>query len=196
MCYSARIQHDYRRYVREFGAGISIEEFYDLFWRRVVDPRIKIAKAMEAPFETPASEPEVAVKAAIDAYKAAQIPKVQQELFAQRKRLADAERILAKKPTKAAAESQRIATDKIEAARAKLIDFGRAELEERDSRIFPGYFAPVMVMENGRRRVKPMRYQCRPAGKPASTDFKFPGTYNARKATPTAWYCSMPSMRT
>ena len=41
--------------------------------------------------------------------------------------------------------------------------------------------APVMVMENGKRVVKPMRYQCRPAGKPESYDFKYPGTYNARR---------------
>ena len=57
MCYSARIQHDYRRYVRQYGADISIEEFCDLFWRRVVDPRVKIAKAMEAPFEAPRPNP-------------------------------------------------------------------------------------------------------------------------------------------
>ena len=39
----------------------------------------------------------------------------------------------------------------------------------------------VMVMENGRRVVKPMRYQCRVAGSPLTNDFKFPGTYNARR---------------
>ncbi len=38
-----------------------------------------------------------------------------------------------------------------------------------------------MVMEDGERVLKPMRYQCRPAGKPASYDTKFAGTYNARR---------------
>jgi putative SOS response-associated peptidase YedK len=38
-----------------------------------------------------------------------------------------------------------------------------------------------MVMENGQRVIKPMRYQCRPAGKPKFYDTKFPGTYNARR---------------
>jgi putative SOS response-associated peptidase YedK len=38
-----------------------------------------------------------------------------------------------------------------------------------------------MVMEHGERVIKPMRYQCRPAGKPAFYDTKFPGTYNARR---------------
>ncbi|MFL9869515.1 SOS response-associated peptidase family protein, partial [Paraburkholderia fungorum] len=51
----------------------------------------------------------------------------------------------------------------------------------RDSRIFPGHYAPVMVMEDGQRVIKPMRYQCRIAGKPASYDIKYPGTYNARR---------------
>jgi hypothetical protein len=53
--------------------------------------------------------------------------------------------------------------------------------EGDDLRIFPWHYAPVMVMENGRRVVKPMRYQLRPAGKPAFSDDKFPGTYTARR---------------
>ena len=36
-------------------------------------------------------------------------------------------------------------------------------------------------MQEGRLVIKPMRYQCRPAGKPAFNDRKFPGTYNARR---------------
>jgi hypothetical protein len=38
-----------------------------------------------------------------------------------------------------------------------------------------------MVVKNGQLVVKPMRYQCRPAGKPAFYDTKYPGTYNARR---------------
>jgi len=43
------------------------------------------------------------------------------------------------------------------------------------------HYAPVMIIENGRRTIKPMRYGCRLAGKPASYDTQFPGTYNARR---------------
>lgn len=49
----------------------------------------------------------------------------------------------------------------------KLADLKRPTLIDEDSRIFPGWYAPVMVSENGQRVIKPMRYQCRPAGKPA-----------------------------
>jgi len=102
-------------------------------------------------------------------------------VFEQRTRLADAERTLQSRPTKAAANSQRIATDKIAWAMGKLSDLKRVVLNDSDSRIFPGHYAPVMVMENGKRVIKPMRYQCRPAGKPVFYDTRFPGTYNARR---------------
>ena len=36
-------------------------------------------------------------------------------------------------------------------------------------------------MESGRRVVKPMRYHCRPSGKPAFYDEKYPGTDCARR---------------
>ena len=57
----------------------------------------------------------------------------------------------------------------------------RREPLPRDSRIFPGMYAPVIVQVDGQRLIRPMRYQCRPAGKPASYDRQYPGTYNARR---------------
>lgn len=181
MCYSAQIWADYRRYVREFGAELSIKEFIDIFWRRRTDSKVKLPKAMEAGFADPANEHERQIRSLIEEFAAEQATKLEQELFKQRKRLADAERTLQTKTTKSALESKRIAADKIEWAMEKLSDLRRAEPVDEDSRIFPGHYAPVMIMENGRRVIKPMRYQCRPAGKPAFHDAKFPGTYNARR---------------
>lgn len=181
MCYSAQIWADYRRYVRDFGAELSIKEFYELFWRRRTDPKVKVPKAMEAAFAKPSTDLERQIKALIDEFSAEQEVKLQQELFKQRKRLADAERVLQMKPTKKAEEDRRISTSKIEWAMGKLADLHRSDLMDEDSRIFPGHYAPIMVMESGRRVIKPMRYQCRPAGKPAFHDIKFPGTYNARR---------------
>ena len=95
--------------------------------------------------------------------------------------MADAERTLATKTTKAATDSKRIASEKVEWLFGKLASLRSAQLTDDDLRIFPGHYAPVMVMEHGRRIVKPMRYQCRPPGKPAHWDAKYPGTYNARR---------------
>lgn len=181
MCYSAQIRQDYHKFVREFGAVIDIKEFVRLYWNRKEGAKAKIPKAMDASFANPQSEDEETIKSLIEEFDREQAAKLEQEVFKQRKRLADAERALQTKVTKAATESKRIATDKVEWALGKLADLRRQTLVDEDSRIFPGWYAPVMVSENGQRVIKPMRYQCRPAGKPAFNDLKFPGTYNARR---------------
>jgi putative SOS response-associated peptidase YedK len=181
MCYSAQIEADYRTYVRMFGAHISIREFVELFWARAKGAKVKIPKGMELAFARAATGGELEVKRAIEEYAAVETHRLEQKLFAQRKRLADAERALQVKTTKAATDSKRIATDNIAKAMTGLADLRRTEPEDRDARIFPGVYAPVMVMEGGRRVIKPMRYQCRPAGKTADYDAKFAGTYNARR---------------
>lgn len=166
-----------------FGATASLGEFVDLFLRRQNDAEAKIVipKGVEAAFLDPKTEDERTAKQAIDAWRAQQTTRFEQELFKQRKRLADAERTLATKTTKAATESRRIAGEKVEWALGKLAGLRSAELLEDDLRIFPAHYAPVMVWENGQRVVKPMRYQCRPPGKPTYWDAKYPGTYNARR---------------
>ncbi|SAK86069.1 hypothetical protein AWB76_06008 [Caballeronia temeraria] len=181
MCYSAQIQADYRKYVKTFGAHMDIEEFARLYFERAEGSKAKIPKAVDDAFREPQTDAESEIKALIDRYNQDQTTKLEKELFKQRTRLADAERTLQSKVTKAATESMRIATAKIEASLRRLEDINRTNPEPRDSRIFPGTYAPVLVMENGKFVVKPMRYQCRIAGKPANYDVKYPGTYNARR---------------
>jgi hypothetical protein len=101
------------------------------------------------------------------------------DTFKQKKRLADAQRNLKEKETKRAREDERIATNKIASYIERLTDLKRIESQPDDSRIFPMYFAPVVVTDAGRRVIRPMRYTCRLEGKPAFYDRKFPGTYNA-----------------
>jgi putative SOS response-associated peptidase YedK len=181
MCYSAQIRASYKRYVREWGAEISIKQFFRLYWLRSQGAKIKIPKAMDAAFSEPETDEERQIAELIAAYNAEQATKLEQELFKQRKRLADAERTLQTKTTKAAQESKRIATDKVEWCLGKLNDLRRTGLNDEDHRIFPGWYVPALVMKQGRRILVPMRYQCRPAGKPAFYDTKYPGTYNARR---------------
>jgi putative SOS response-associated peptidase YedK len=95
--------------------------------------------------------------------------------------VADAERKLQVKVTKKAQDDARIGRDKASKAIARLEDLRRKDPRDRDYRIYPGSYVPIIVSEGGRRVVKLMRYQCRPAGKPAFYDSKYPGTYNARR---------------
>jgi hypothetical protein len=181
VCYSAQVRQAYQDYVRLFGAEISIREFVKLYASRELDAKVKTAKAMDDAFllgDTPETRE---IAELIASWNKKQLTEFEQLLFRQRKRLADAERTLGTKPTKKATEEQRIATNKVEWAMGKLSDLRRRTPEDRDRRIFPGVYAPVMVMEDGKRVIKPMRYQCRPAGKPAFYDTKYPGTYNARR---------------
>jgi putative SOS response-associated peptidase YedK len=179
--YSAQIRADYDVFVRRFGATLSLRDFVEIYWQRTADARLKLPKALDALFVPPRSGEAERIAALIDEFNARQATELEQELFKQRKRLADAQRALQAKVTKSASESSRIAGDKVRWCLGKLAALRRTELVDDDARIFPGWYAPVIVVEDGRHVVKPMRYQCRPAGKPASYDRQFPGTYNARR---------------
>jgi hypothetical protein len=127
MCYSAQIWADYKKYLKVWGPDISIDEFIRIYWERQGGAKSKIPKGMDASFATPATDGERQIKELIDRYNSEQITKLEQEIFKQRKRLADAERTLQTKTTKAATESKRIAADKIEWALSKLADLKRSE---------------------------------------------------------------------
>lgn len=181
MCYSAMMWADYKSYVRFYGAIISITEFVQLFKTRLDGGKVSIPRGMEDAFMEPETPQEAAIKAMIDDWRRIETARLEGEVFKQRTRLADAERQLRLKETKRALEDKRIATAKIDQVLARLSDLKRTEPRERDNRIYPGTYAPVLVEEGGQLVVKPMRYQCRPAGKPALYDRKYPGTYNARR---------------
>ncbi len=182
MCYSAQIEADYKKFQREFGAVIDIETFTRL-WLRDNDKarRPKTPRALDLSFLRPGDSSVAAIADEIREWDTEEIAQLETELQKQADRLEAAEQKLATKPTKTAANEQRIAGKKIEQINRKVEDLRRSNLLARDSRMFPGYYCPVLVSEGGKLVVKPMRYQCRPAGKPAFYDEKYPGTYNARR---------------
>ncbi len=181
MCYSAQAWQDYRKYVRVHGATLGLEEFIRLFWDWHNGAPYKLPKAMLDAFADPATCPDPRIRQWIEEWKGRQATALEQELFAQKTRLVGAQRALQSKLTRKAQDDVRIATGKIERAGQRLKDLRRSEPLPRDSRIFPGQVSCVLVAEAGRRVVYPMRYQCRPQGKPASYDRRYPGTYNARR---------------
>jgi putative SOS response-associated peptidase YedK len=187
MCYSAEVWADYRKYLRQFpGSVLSIRDFVELYVRRRSDPKMKLPKGMDLAFLEPKTPEEQQIKTLIDEYNASLITESEQELFKQVKRLADAERKLAVKETKAALNDQRIAGNKIKQLKRWISDAKRTEPEpERDDRIFPDWYAPVLIVEDGKQIIRPMRYHCRPAGMDPTIDRtktgQVSGTYNARR---------------
>jgi putative SOS response-associated peptidase YedK len=181
MCYSALVRQDIHELARRYGAEIAYEMFADLFHRRLDGEDVKATRALEQNFADPKSEMEQRIRADIDAYRSSQVAKWEKDLFVQKKRLADAERSLQTKETMKARDDVRIATNKIQTYLDRLSDARRVSPEERDTRIFPMVYAPVIAKIDGRLQVAPMRYTCRLGGKPANYDVRYPGTYNARR---------------
>jgi putative SOS response-associated peptidase YedK len=179
------VEQRLRAMARDFGADVDWRLFEQLFRDRL-DRDIKVSRALEANFLGPQgaeapSDFERLTRAHVDAYRARLTGNLESEVFKQKKRLADAQRSLQTKETKRAREDERIAQNKIDTALRRLADLKRTEPLERDRRIFPLYYAPVLVEDDDKRWIRPMRYTCRLAGKPASYDVRYPGTYNARR---------------
>jgi putative SOS response-associated peptidase YedK len=181
MCYSAQVIQVVRKLHRELGIRLDYEEAFRLFMRRLDDPSVVISRGFEANFDEPVNEQERKIKAAIDEHRSRAATKFEKELFSQKTRLVNAARSLKVKETKKAREDVRIATSKIETLTTKLRALRNNEPTSEDNRIFPMVYAGVIVKQGGEHVLTPMRYFCRPAGKPAFYDSKFPGLYNARR---------------
>ncbi|MHA6203521.1 SOS response-associated peptidase family protein [Dyella soli] len=183
MCYSAQIEADYDKFVREWGAIISIKRFVELFWEKRKDGGwSKIPKAMREAFRKPHGEEGFELAKLVAEGDREQAVALQAGLDAQVARLQRAEAVLAgPKPTKSASSDKRIATDKISRAPRNLDDLTSKEPKDHDTRIDPGIYAPVMIEKDGQRIVVPMRYQCPLPGWNEKTERRYAGTYNARR---------------
>ncbi|WP_202844818.1 SOS response-associated peptidase family protein [Luteimonas saliphila] len=182
MCYSAQIHSDYRKMVREVGAIMDLKAFAKLWLQQNGLERKKIPKALIDTLR-PDLPPEVAQ--AMDAMLAQDEQDWQQELFKQSKRKADNERKLAAKHTKTAETEVGRASRKVDQLKGWIADLHRTELKPRDWQFYPQWWVPVLIREGDGYVVRPMRYQLRQPGKPASSDFtrtgQMSGTYNARR---------------
>jgi len=181
MCYSAVVEQNLDAIARQARARVDLSSFEELFVRRANGEDLKLAKALEANFTGAGTASGTRTVDAIRAFHADQAKKWEAELFKQKKRLADAERQLKTRATKKAQSDQRIAGHKIEWLLARLANLNRRESKPGDDRIFPFWYAPVVVEKDGERLIVPMRYHLRAHGKPASVDHRYPGLYNARR---------------
>lgn len=177
MCYSAMVEQDLKKLSRQFDASVDFEAYAAMLQERYENPRMKLPKALDDALVAQGGQ----LAGMVGEWRKAQASVLEKELFTQKKRVADAERKLAEKVTKKAQDDVRIGSDKASKALLRLNDLKRTERKDRDTRIFPGVYSTVLVEEAGQRLLRPMRYQCRPAGKPSKNDGLYPGTYNARR---------------
>jgi putative SOS response-associated peptidase YedK len=172
----------WKRLVSQTGIRISLREFAELEEKRYHDAvEFKIPRGFDREFSEPQDDDERAIKALVDQYRKDQTGKLEKEIFTQRKRLADAERKLAEKLTKAATEDKRIAANKVQQALGRLTLLKDDKPDANDYRIFPGSYAPIIVIRDGQRIMIPARYLLRQPGALAFMDRKLSGNYNARR---------------
>jgi putative SOS response-associated peptidase YedK len=181
MCYSAQVVQMARKLSRQLGIRMDYSEVEKLFFRRLTEPGINVSRGFEANFDQPANEHERRIKEAIDEHRSRVAAKLEKDLFSQKTRLVNAQRSLKEKETKKAREDVRIATNKIAGLSLKLSDLRGSDPKPEDNRIFPFMYAGVIVRAAGENLLTPMRYFCRPAGRPAFYDKQYPGLYNARR---------------
>lgn len=181
MCYSAQLVQRAKELFRRSGIRLDYEETLRLLLQRRDDPGITISRAFEENFDVPTNEDERQIKDLIDEHRARIVTQCESELFKQKTRLVTAERKLKEKLTKAAQNDVRIAGNKIDALGERLASLRRTHLVADDARIYPMQFAGVVIKQDDSYLLTPMRYHCRPIGKAAFLDRKFPGLYNARR---------------
>ena len=181
MFYSAQIEARIKKLQRQDGITVDYVEAERIFLRRLADKRIKVPRAFEANFDEPVNEQEERIKGLIEQYRSSVETELQQDLFKQAKRLADAERSLKLKETRKAREDVRIATAKIDANRQRLARLRAPDIDVEDGRIFPFWYAPVIVSREGQKTLTLARYHLRQKNAPAFIDRKYPGLYNARR---------------
>ena len=181
MCYSARVRQNLKHLSRRYEAEVDWAAIEELYRRRAEGEDIKASRDLQRNFQNPETDVERRTAEYIAQYLKRKRAEWENEVFVQRRRVTEAEESLVKRETKNSREDIRIGSKKVQEYLDRLADLHRAEPNNEDARIFPMSYAPVLITEEGRTVVKPMRYTCRLAGKPADIEKRFPGIYNARR---------------
>lgn len=192
MCYSAIVEADIKVLTQTERVVVDLAAFEALFEARLTQ-KIDIPKALETNFNVPRTPKEQRIRELIETYRTQKTLEHQEGIAKQTERLADVERRLAKKESKSGLNEKRIATDKLSWHQYKMKDLQRVERKDNDNRIYPQWYAPVIVQEGNERLIRPMRYHCRPEDKPEfmKNDFgklvpfevALDGCYNARRSS-------------
>ena len=182
MCYSALVNQKLKSLSITYQARVQIDLFEELFKSRLEGSGAKISRALEHDFLSGTKTmQEKRIATSIRDFRKSELEKLSSDLVAQKKRLSVSEKTLLTKVTKKAQKNQRIATDKIEAIQRRIERLTSNELNESDSRIYPGQYAPLITQLNSEKVIAPFRYLLRPKGQTPEFDRRYNGAYNIRR---------------
>ena len=164
----------------EYDARIDYDRFERFFSLRADGLKFVASKTLEGNFVEPETPQEVRIADSIENHRLDSIQKLEVEWGEAYERLGRANQKRELKVTKAIEKEKGIAERKIKKITEKLALLKSPASLESEARLFAFNWAPVIVCENGKRLIVPMRYHLRPKGADEDFDRKFPGCYNAR----------------
>ncbi len=100
MCYSARVRQNLKHLSRKYEAEVDYEAFEELYRRRAEGEDIKMSRDLQRNFQNPETDIERRTAAYITQYLQAKRSEWEKAVFAQKRRVAEAEESLAKRETK------------------------------------------------------------------------------------------------
>jgi hypothetical protein len=133
MCYAAQVRAEFKQFQRAFGAVMDLKTCVKTcWWERGRDPMRKaLAKTPRAMIRELRQIVPPELRENLLEADAATMAALEEELFALRRRVADAQRALAIKPTKKAQEDVRIGTNKSSAALCSICSPGGPRCDSR-----------------------------------------------------------------
>lgn len=173
MCYSALVDRELRKAEKEYEATINDESFRDLYCMRELDTSIKIPDGMEQSFIEHGGSTGKLIKQSVDRYRRAEQIALNDEAQVLRQEIEALESTIALKPTKTAQNKLGVLNRKLTKINNKI----ESPNSTGDYRIYPYYFAPVIIQNDRRREIVPMRYRILPR-----TGVEVPNQYNVFNA--------------
>jgi len=172
MCYSSLVKRSFKKIAARYRAVVRDEAFVDLYAMRVRDPSIKIPLGMDAGALELDGMAAKSIAKSIREFTAGEDARLRQATEDLHAEIAEIESRLKVKVTKTAQKQLETKLRK----RDKLL----RPIEQPTGetyRIYPYYFAPVIIETNGVRELLPMRYRLLPR-----TAVEVPGQYNVFNA--------------
>jgi putative SOS response-associated peptidase YedK len=171
MCYSAMLTADLKRIAQEFSSRVDYAAFRELYAQRLENPELKIPLGLDRYFAFSAEPQERAIGELAKRFH-------QEERARSEASLAEEEESWANLPGRNDARREKTHENTLRKLRKKL-EVSLERISPLDERIFPGYFAPVIVAKGKDRFVVPMRYRVRlPDGKEIPSKYN---VFNARR---------------
>jgi putative SOS response-associated peptidase YedK len=181
--YSATIHANPYFYAAKFGAAVCHEAFLQMFLRRSLDQRMHVPTEVEQAFLATTDVELEPMRALLMGDRLKQMRAMLDRAAALARRLA-----CANDAGSAGSADRRTVLRAQADLRVRQHHLARGGSPLGLARVFPGSYAPVLLIRDGRLEVRPMRYKCRPANADASSDRRLTSSHHISRATlPGTW---------